>query len=79
MHSGYWWIAGRSPRLGTVSYGPTMSLLFWGILIIIAGVIPWPKQRPLQTPPPLTKNFQPWTTPSGRLRGRFCSGERREL
>lgn len=45
IHMGYWWVARENTLPGTPGVAPTLALVFWGFVIIVIGLIPWPKSR----------------------------------
>jgi hypothetical protein len=34
-----WWVATFNPRLGTVGYGPTIGGFFFGLLLVLLGIL----------------------------------------
>jgi hypothetical protein len=45
IHMGYWWIARYNTRLGRPGFAPSLDFVFLGLIIVIIGLIPWPKSR----------------------------------
>jgi hypothetical protein len=45
IHMGYWWVARENTLPGTPGLAPTLAFVFWGFIIIVLGLIPWPKSR----------------------------------
>jgi hypothetical protein len=45
IHMGYWWMAHENTYVGTPGYPPTLACAFWGFILVVIGLIPWPKPR----------------------------------
>jgi hypothetical protein len=45
IHMGYWWIAQYNTRLGRPGLAPALEFVFWGLIILAIGLIPWPKSK----------------------------------
>jgi hypothetical protein len=45
VHMGYSWFAQENNYVGTPGYAPTLAFNFWGFILIVIGLIPWPKPR----------------------------------
>jgi hypothetical protein len=41
ISEGYWWHAGYNPKLGQVTTGPTLAWVVYGVILLVAGVLPW--------------------------------------
>jgi hypothetical protein len=43
VHNGKFWIVGYNVRLGRVGIAPTLGFAVFGLLFVILGIVPWPK------------------------------------
>ena len=43
VHNGHFWIAHFSARLGRTVIGPSLDFVVFGLILVILGIVPWPK------------------------------------
>jgi hypothetical protein len=48
IHMGYWWIAQYNTWFGRPGLAPALEFVFWGLIIIVIGLIPWPRPKKLK-------------------------------
>jgi hypothetical protein len=46
FRDGRYWVTQFNPRMDTVTTGPVLSFVLLGALILLFGIVPWPKSQP---------------------------------